>query len=196
MARFQRPLVAKTTAYGHVTITAGGGLGPAGSSYKMILTSMRMSSNTKSQEIIEENYDAAGANASEGVARNIAGADVVNHVSLGYMRGSVELRGLVPFNEAIGLTQARFVDYANVSSGTGAVESATKIFEVEVRLAQASAATAHEFKFKMFFERFDVDWSVTNENVQVVFAGPLTGLVDSGAYSDSEECISFRDKVE
>tara|TARA_R100001510_G_C7588032_1_gene158682 strand:- start:8 stop:610 length:603 start_codon:yes stop_codon:yes gene_type:complete len=194
MSKFQRPLVARTAADGNAIITTSGVLGEAGSSYKILLTSFKMSTNTKATEVIEEHFDAAGG-AGEGVARNIAAADVVNHVSLGYLRGTVKLQGLIPFDKAIGLTESRFVSYntfALTNSATGAVELATKIFEVEVRLAStATAGTPHKLKFNMFFEKFDIDWSTRAENVRISISGQLTGRVNAGAYSDSDETVSF-----
>lgn len=193
MSKFQRPLVARTAADGNAIITTSGVLGEAGSSYKILLTSFKMSTNTKAVEIIEEDFDADGG-ASEGVARNIAGADVVNHVSLGYLRGSVLMKGFIPFDKAIGLTETRFVAYndlALANNATGVVESTTKIFEVEVRLASTSSDASHKLKFKMFFEKFDIDWSMSQENVGVTISGKLTGRVNTGAYSASDETVSF-----
>ena len=193
MSKFQRPLVARTAADGNAIITTSGVLGEAGSSYKIFLTSFKMSTNTKAVEVIEEHFDADGG-ASEGVARNIAGADVVNHVSLGYLRGTVAMQGFIPFDKAIGLTEDRFVSYNDVSlanNATGAVESDTKIFEVEVRLASTTSDAAHKLKFKMFFEKFDISWSMQQENVGITLSGKLTGRVNSGAYASSDETVSF-----
>lgn len=195
MSRFQRPLVARTASDGAAVITASGVVGEAGTSYRIFLTSFRMSTNTESVEVIEEDFDADGG-ASEGVARNIEGADVVNHVSLGYLRGTVQMSGFVPFDKAIGLTEDRFVGYNTTAlnnNATGAVESATKIFVVEVRLAStATSAAPHRMKFKMIFDRFDLDWSMRNENVQITIAGKLTGRVEASSdYSSADETISF-----
>ena len=194
MSKFQRPLVARTAADGNAIITTSGVLGEAGSSYKILLTSFKMSTNTKAAEVIEEHYDADGG-ASEGVARNIAGADVVNHVSMGYMRGTVAMKGFIPFDKAIGLTETRFVSYndtALANNATGEVENSTKIFEVEVRLASTNDGNApHKLKFKMFFEKFDIDWSMRQENVGITLSGKLTGRVNSGDYSAGDETISF-----
>ena len=194
MSRFQRPLVARTAADGNAVITASGVIGEAGTSYKIFLTSFRMSTNTESVEVIEEDFDADGGE-SEGVSRNISSADVVNHVSLGYMRGTVQMQGFVPFDKAIGLTEQRFVAYDDTALGnnTGSVESATKIFVVEVRLASTTSTSApHKLKFKMIFDRFDLDWSMRNENVQISIAGKLTGRVEAPAdYSVTDETVSF-----
>ena len=194
MSKFQRPLVARTAGDGYAIITTSGVLGEAGSSYKILLTSFQMSTNTESVEVIEEDFDADGG-ASEGVSRNIVGADVVNHISLGYLRGTVQLAGLVPFDKAIGLTETRFVAHNTLSmanNATGAVETATKIFEVEIRLASTATGNApHRLKFKMIFDRFDVNWAMQNENVQITIAGKLTGRVNSGDYSADDETVSF-----
>lgn len=193
MSKFQRPLVARTAADGNAIITASGVLGEAGSSYKIFLTSFKMSTNTKAVEVIEEDFDADGG-ASEGVARNIAGADVVNHVSLGYLRGTVAMRGFIPFDKAIGLTETNFVAHNELglgNSATGVVETSTKIFEVEVRLASTSSDVSHKLKFKMFFEKFDIDWSMRQENVGITISGKLTGRVNTGAYSAGDETVSF-----
>tara|TARA_R100000995_G_scaffold28971_1_gene12823 strand:- start:135 stop:743 length:609 start_codon:yes stop_codon:yes gene_type:complete len=193
MSKFQRPLVARTAGDGYAIVTDGV-MSESGSSYQIFLTSFKMSTNTESVEVIEEDFDADGGSA-EGVARNIDGSDVVHHVSLGYLRGTAEIRGFVPFNHAIGLTESRFVSHNTTALGltsTGAVESATKIFEVEVRLASTSTNNApHKLKFKMIFDRFDIDWSMSKENVEVLISGKLTGRVNSGAYSSSDEAVSF-----
>ena len=194
MSKFQRPLVARTAADGDAIITASGILGEAGTSYRILLTSFKMSTNTKAVEVIEEDFDADGG-ASEGVARNIAGADVVNHVSLGYLRGTVAMQGFIPFDKAVGLTEDRFVGYNTTqltNSATGAVETTNKIFEVEVRLAStATAGTPHKIKFKMFFEKFDISWSMQQENVGITLSGKLTGRVNTGSYASADETVSF-----
>ena len=193
MAKFQRPLVAKTAANGNAIITTSGVLGEAGSSYKILLTSFKMSTNTKAVEVIEEDFDADGG-PSEGVSRNIAGADVVNHVSLGYLRGNVAMQGFIPFDKAIGLTETRFVAHNELgltNNATGAVENATKIFEVEIRLSSGAGSNVHKLKFKLFFERFDIDWSMQQENVQITMSGVLTGRVNTGDYSAGDETVSF-----
>lgn len=193
MSKFQRPLVARTAGDGYAIVTDGV-MSESGSSYQIFLTSFKMSTNTESVEVIEEDFDADGG-AAEGVARNIDGSDVVHHVSMGYMRGTVELQGFIPFSLAVGLTEARYVSHNNIAmanTATGAVENATKIFEVEVRLASTATHDApHKLKFKMIFDRFDITWSMSKENVEVFIGGKLTGRVNSGDYSSSDETISF-----
>ena len=43
----------------------------------------------------------------------------------------------------------------------------------------------------MIFDRFDIDWSMSKENVEVFIGGKLTGRVNSGAYSATDETVSF-----
>ena len=72
------------------------------------------------------------------------------------------------------------------------MESATKIFEVEIRLASTDTQAApHKLKFKMIFDKFDVDWSMAKENVEVSIAGKLTGRVNHSDYANTDETISF-----
>jgi hypothetical protein len=189
MSRFQRPQVLRTDGVGKATLHSGGAIHADGT-YKLVLTDLRVRVTTPAIDVTEEDFASAGGRSDtsprgSGVAANVTGDtthDVMNFASLGYPRGTVTMRGNIPLGEALGLTATNFdtVD----SDG---YESASKIFEVVVRLGHVGAALAgaangdqyHWMRFKMFLETCNIDWSVRAANVDVTLEGKLSGLLSS-----------------